>query len=114
MHRAARIAFVVAACLAFVMAVVPHPPKLPGNPSDKILHVLAFAALGGLAAFGFRASLGVLFLGLAAFGGLIELIQSIPALNRDSEILDLAADMAAALAALVATRWAARALERRP
>jgi VanZ family protein len=113
--KLARIAFVCAAILSFVMAVLPHPPALPGQPSDKIMHVLAFGTLGTLAAYGFReASVFFLFLGLSAFGGLIELVQAIPMLNRDSELADLLADMAAAAAALLAVRWLTQRFERRP
>lgn len=114
MQRAARIAFVFAACFALVMAVLPHPPPIPGQPPDKIMHMLAFATLGALAAYGFRLqSVALLFLGLTAFGALIELVQAIPMLNRDSDAADLAADMAAALAALAAVRGAAAWRERR-
>ena len=106
MERAARIAFVFAAGLSFVMAALPHPPQIPGQPPDKILHALAFATLGGLAARGFRErSVGLLFAGLSGFGALIELVQAVPMVHRDSEIGDLGADMAAALAALVVVRW---------
>lgn len=106
MQRAARIVLVFAAFISFVMAAVPHPPHIPGQPSDKIMHMLAFATLGGLAAYGFRSrSIGLLFLGLSGFGALIELVQAIPVLNRDSDIADLAVDMAAAFAALAVVRW---------
>lgn len=116
MQRLARIAFFVAACFAFVMAVLPHPPAIPGQPPDKIVHMLAFATLGALAAAAFpRRSLLVVFLALSVFGALIEVVQAIPVLHRDSDIRDLLADMAAALAALWAARWAlASWSERRP
>lgn len=105
MQRAARIAFVAAFCFSLIMAVLPHPPPIPGQPSDKIMHMLAFATLGTLAAYGFpRLTLLQLFVGLTAFGAAIELVQAIPALNRDSELADLLADMAAALLALWLTR----------
>lgn len=106
MQRLARIAFFIAASVAFVMAALPHPPPIPGHPSDKLLHMLAFATLGLLAGIGFRArSLPVLLLALSTFGAAIELVQAIPALNRDSEIGDLIADVVAALAGLWCGRW---------
>lgn len=115
MQRAARIAFVFSAVFAFVMAAVPHPPTIPGQPSDKVMHMLAFAALGALAAYGFRhLTVRWLFVALTAFGALIELVQAIPALHRDSDIVDLLADMAAALVALAAVRWRVVRAERRP
>ena len=114
MQRAARIAFVICACYAFVMAAVPNPPPIPGQPSDKIMHMLAFGTLGALAAYGFRSiSTARLFAGLTAFGAVIELVQAIPILHRDSDIVDLLADMAAALAALAAVRWLTRRAEQR-
>ena len=114
MQRAARIAFVFCACFAFVMAAVPHPPPMPGQPSDKVMHMLAFGTLGALAAFGFRGiSVARLFAGLTAFGALIELVQAIPILHRDSDVIDLLADMAAALATLIAVRRLATWADRR-
>ena len=114
MQRAARIAFVFCACFAFVMAAVPHPPAIPGQPSDKIMHMLAFGTLGALAAYGFRrVSVARLFLGLTAFGAIIEMVQAIPWLHRDSDIVDLLADMAAAIATLAAVRWFAARADRR-
>ena len=104
-QRAARIAFVVAAIFSFVMATLPHPPPIPGQPSDKLLHMLAFATLGTLAAAGFPGqSVARLFLALTVFGAAIELAQAVRMLNRDSELADLLADMTAALVALIGTR----------
>lgn len=108
MQRAARIVFAICASFAFVMAVVPDPPAIPGNPSDKLMHMAAFATLGALAAYAFRGvGAARLFLGLTAFGALIELVQAIPILHRDSDIIDLLVDMAAALVALAMARWLA-------
>ena len=105
-----RLAFFLAATVSFVMAVLPKPPPLPGEPSDKVLHILAFSVLGGLAAVAFpRRSVAQLVLALTIFGGLIEAVQAIPALNRDSEFLDLVAD---SLAALMAT-WIVRRMTAR-
>ncbi len=99
-----RRAFFVCAAFAFVMALIP-PPDIPGEPGDKIQHMMAFATLGGLAAVGWRERrLVVLFAWLAAFGAAIELFQAIPALHRDAELLDWLADMAAAAMALGVVR----------
>lgn len=69
------------------------------------MHMLAFATLGTLAAISFpRRSIALLFVGLTVFGAIIELIQMVPMLNRDSELADLLADMAAGLASLVGMR----------
>lgn len=88
------------------MALVPKPPEIPGEPGDKIQHMMAFATLGALAAAGWRERrLAALFAWLAGFGAAIELFQAIPALHRDAEWLDWIADMAAALVALSIVRW---------
>ena len=86
---------------AFVMAVLPHPPQIPGDPDDKVQHIIAFTALGVLAASGYRRTpVWQLLLGLAAFGAVIEVVQAIPLLHRDSDILDWVADIVAAGAVL--------------
>ena len=93
--------FWLAAAFAFVMATLPHPPQLPGEPTDKVQHILAFAVLTILALSAYpRTPWGRVVLCLIAFGGLIELVQAIPALHRDSDWRDWLADAGAVLAAL--------------
>ena len=111
-RRLLPLAFWPAALFAFVMATLPKPPQLPGQPSDKIHHILAFTVLVALAAAAYpRTRLLRIGLGLSAFGALIELVQTIPMLHRDAEFIDWIADTAAtaivlALAALVRRRLA--------
>ena len=106
MTRISRIVFVAAMLLSFVMATLPQPPALPGDPSDKLIHILAFAVLGILCSAGFPdRSIAKLFIGLTCLGALIELVQAIPVLNRDSDLADLVADMAAAYVGLISARW---------
>ena len=45
MPRLLRIPFWFAAAFTFVMAALPQPAQIPGEPSDKILHIVAFACL---------------------------------------------------------------------
>ena len=98
--------FWAAALFAFVMAILPHPPHVPGGPSDKIQHVIAFATLGLLGARAYRdLSWLRMLVGLSLFGGLIELVQAIPSLNRDSDPIDWLADTVAASAALLLAGW---------
>jgi hypothetical protein len=98
--------FWAAASFAFVMAVVPHPPEVPGEPNDKVQHVIAFATLALLGAFAYpRTLLLKLLAGLSLFGAFIELVQAIPALHRDSDVLDWLADTAAVLVVLLLVRW---------
>src|SRR5437762_6087622 len=64
-----RLLFWAAAIFAFVMAVLPHPPELPGAPSDKIQHMAAFATLGLLGAWAYaETALLLLLIGLSLFG----------------------------------------------
>ena len=85
----ARATFWAAAVFAFVMAVVPHPPQVPGEPNDKVQHIIAFATLALLGSFAYpRTTLTRLLIGLSLFGALIEIDQAIPALHRDSDVLD--------------------------
>jgi len=108
--RAAQAIFWAAACFAFVMAAVPHPPEVPGEPNDKVEHMIAFATLAMLAAFAFpRTALLRLLVGLSLFGALIEVVQAIPALQRDSDIKDWAADTVAAGLILGLVWWRRRA-----
>jgi VanZ family protein len=100
--RLLRLAFWSALCFAFVMAVLPHPPQVPGDPSDKVQHIIAFTVLSALAGASFRStSLLPIGLRLSAFGALIEVVQAIPALHRDSSALDWLADTGAVLVVLV-------------
>lgn len=78
------------------MAVLPHPPEVPGNPSDKLQHIAAFATLSVLGNFAYPPlALVALGLRLSLFGAFIEVVQAIPALHRDSDVMDWLADTAA-------------------
>ena len=104
--RILRTAFWAAAFFAFVMAALPHPPQLPGAPSDKIQHIAAFLVLGALASFGYpRTSPVYLASGLSAFGAVIEVVQLIPSLHRDGDPADWIADTAAAGLMLIFLHW---------
>lgn len=101
MQRFAVLLFWSAAAFALIMATTKYQIALAGKADDKLLHIIAFAALallGALAYPGVR--LMVLLLGLSAFGTLIELIQLIPSLNRTANWTDLAADIVAAAVVL--------------
>lgn len=95
--RLLAILFWTALLFAFVMAVLPKPPRLPGEPSDKVQHVIAFATLALLAASAYpRARLLRIGVLLSLFGALIEFVQTVPVLHRDGSVLDWVADTAAA------------------
>lgn len=102
MPHPAKAAFYLALLVTFVMAIVPHPPQLPGDPGDKVQHIVAFATLSVLASVAYpKRPWVVLLAGLGMFGALIELVQAIPALNRDSDIVDLLADLVASFLTLI-------------
>jgi VanZ family protein len=104
--RTARAVFWTAVCFAFVMAVLPHPPHFPGEPGDKVEHIIAFATLAILGSFAYPfAGLLRLLAGLSLFGALIELVQEIPALHRDSDIVDWIADTLTAGLVLTIVWW---------
>lgn len=101
MHRLLRFAFWAAALFTFVMAVLPHPPQLPGQPIDKVQHILAFTVLTALAVAGWPGTARWrLLLGLSGFGALIEVVQAIPRLHRSADWRDWLADTAAILVVL--------------
>jgi VanZ family protein len=100
MVAAIRIAFWAAALFAFVMAVLPHPVELL-EASDKVQHMVAFFTITALGCAAYRGLPRVkLMLAMVAFGGLIELVQMIPQLHRDSQWSDWLADILAVLLAL--------------
>ncbi len=91
---AARACFFLALAFTLVMALLPHPPKLViDSLGDRFEHSLAFATLALLACTGFpRAELLRIGERLSFLGALIEVLQSIPALHRDCDILDWVTD----------------------
>lgn len=104
--RTSRLIFWASWMFALVMAVLPHPPRLPGEPSDKLEHTAAFLTLGFLSAWAYpKTPLLQLFVRLSLFGALIELIQAIPSLYRDSDPLDWLTDTVAAAVALGIVHW---------
>jgi hypothetical protein len=94
-----RFVFFGAVLITMAMAILPQPPQIPGQPSDKVLHIIAFAVLTLLARLAYPATKRLrLFASLAVLGALIELVQTIPALHRDARILDWLADCGAVAA----------------
>ena len=66
------------------------PPPAPEG-SDKLVHLIAFAALAFPLARTGRFGLMLVFIGASAYGGIIELIQ--PSFNRSADINDWVADI---------------------
>ena len=67
-----------------------QPPPAPEG-SDKLVHLVAFAALAFPLARTGRFGLLPVFIGASAFGGIIELIQ--PSFNRSADVNDWVADL---------------------
>lgn len=87
-----RLAFVACALAVLVLALVPGEKTISGTGWDKTNHLLAFSVL---ALLGFQAYPGRSFLvimGLLAYGGVIEILQSFTP-DRAAEWTDLAADL---------------------
>jgi hypothetical protein len=98
-----RVLFWLTLLAVLTLATMPNPPQLPAEPSDKLQHFTAFLCLMFLGAIAYpRLSLFKLAIGLAVFGALIEGVQAIPALHRDSDWLDWVVDVGAAVSVLAA------------
>ena len=67
-----------------------QPPPAPRG-SDKLVHLIAFAALAFPLARTGRIGLLPVFIGASAFGGVIELVQ--PSFNRSADANDWIADV---------------------
>jgi len=88
-----RLLFFGAVLFALVMASLPQPPQIPGQPSDKVQHIIAFVVLTVLARAAYPAvHPWKILVSLGGFGALIEAVQAIPALHRDASMLDWLAD----------------------
>ena len=112
-----RVAFALALIFTLAVALTPaHDHPLHLLPWEKGDHCVAFyvlAILGALAAP--RMPLAALAAALGLFGGLIELLQALPAVNRDPRSADVVIDVAATLVALLpmtVVRWRTAAAAR--
>lgn len=92
LRRRWRLLFALATIFAVVMALLPHPPKVPID-NDKYQHMLAFGVLTILSVMAYpKAELLRIGERLSFLGAMIELVQSVPALHRDCDIRDWMAD----------------------
>lgn len=81
------------ACVLGVLALslLPLSPQLPTTGWDKTNHLLAFSVLTILGNQAYRGRTAMVLLGLLAYGGLIEILQSFTP-DRMAEWADLLAD----------------------
>ena len=91
------------------MAIMPHPPELPGAPNDKIQHMLRLRYARPSRRLGLYAGpLLRLLAGLSLFGALIEIVQTIPASIATADVMDWIADTIACGLVLTGTAWLRR------
>ena len=90
-NRVAIGCFWAAFLVTFVMATLPHPPTIV-DTGDKVKHMLAFATLSLLGLTAWPGRFGSIAIGLLFYGAMIEWVQAIPVLCRDSDIHDWYAD----------------------
>ena len=85
------ITLIVTLILTVAMLWPLEAPSRAPDGSDKVVHLIAFAALSFPLARTGRIGLLPVFVGASAFGGLIELIQ--PSFNRSADTADWVADI---------------------
>lgn len=97
-------ALIVATAFAVGMALMPHPVQIV-EVGDKWQHMAAFGTLTLLSVLAFPSG-SLLRIGerLSFLGAMIEVLQSIPSLHRDCDIMDWVADTTIIVAVLVVVR----------
>ena len=90
---------IVTAVLTVAMLWPMHQPPLAPDGTDKIVHLIAFAALAFPLARTDRFGLIPVFFGASAYGGIIEVIQ--PSFGRSADMQDWVADIAGVVLGIV-------------
>lgn len=83
---------IVTAVLTVAMLWPIHQQPPAPDDTDKLVHLIAFAALAFPLARTGRFGLVLVFVGASAFGGLIEILQ--PSFGRRADMQDWIADIA--------------------
>ena len=83
---------IVTAVLTVAMLWPIHQPPPAPDGTDKVVHLIAFAALAFPLARTGRFGLIPVFVGASTFGGIIEVIQ--PSFKRSADMQDWIADIA--------------------
>ena len=92
------------AALLTVLVMSLRPSAITGGPAniDKVLHLVAYGVLAGLARLGWpKLWGGTIFLGLAVFGIGIEIAQHLMPLGRTGSLADTAANLLGTALALI-------------
>ncbi|NOV24037.1 VanZ family protein [Cupriavidus necator] len=103
-----RLLFWACAATVLVFSLMPPTQPLPTTGWDKANHMLGFAVLGVLGGRAYARRGWPLWLGLIAYGGLIELLQGQTG-YREADWFDLLAD-SFGVAAAMALDWLVRRL----
>jgi VanZ family protein len=98
-----RWAFAVCLVVVMTLALIPPQAHMPTTGWDKANHALAFTVLAILGCASYPQRTAV-FLGLLAYGGLIEVLQGLTG-THSAEWLDVAADAVGLLFGWVAMRF---------
>lgn len=106
-HAAVVAAFWVACAAVGVLSLLPLTVPVPSTGWDKSNHALGFAVLALLGAVSWPCRRHRVLVGLAVYGGAIELAQAASGI-RFGEWLDWGADLAGLAIGFLAWRWAAR------
>lgn len=100
-----RVFRIAAGGVALIVAWFAFRPAIEvdgGLPWDKANHALAFLVLTILTGMGWPRLPRVWLFGMMLVGGVvIELAQGLPAIGRDADVLDVAADAVGAVAGLL-------------
>ena len=109
LRQLVRATFFACAAVVLFAALAPRTEQVPLTGWDKANHVVAFAVLAVQAGLGWPGRLGIACMALVAYGGGIEILQSLTS-TRTADWLDLLADAAGVLAGagllLAVQRWA--------
>lgn len=83
--------FALCALSVLVLSLLPPATPLPSTGWDKSNHLLGFAVLGWLGLRAYPRHVAAVLVGVVAYGGLIEVLQSFTP-DRFADWIDLVAD----------------------
>lgn len=92
---AARLAFIAGVGLVMALSLAPASALPPLGLWDKFEHAAAYALLAATGCIGFASRRGriAVVIGLAVYGGAIELVQPVVSASRESSVADWVANL---------------------